>query len=90
MPGQRKVMSGRVISAKMQKTVVVAVESTKKHSLYGKILRTTKNYMAHDEEGAAREGDLVRIEESRPLSRRKRWKVIEVVKSVAPVESSES
>ena len=89
MPGQRKVMSGRVVSAKMQKTVVVEVESTKKHSLYNKVLRTTKNYMAHDEEGACKEGDLVRIEESRPLSRRKRWTVIEVVKSVAPAESSE-
>jgi len=89
MPGQRKVMSSRVVSAKMQKTVVVAVESTKKHALYGKILRTTKNYLAHDEEEAAKEGDLVRIMESRPLSRRKRWTVIEVVKSVAPVESSE-
>ncbi len=89
MPGHRKVMSGHVVSAKMQKTVVVAVESTKKHSLYGKILRTTKNYLAHDEEGVCKEGDLVRIEESRPLSRRKRWKVIEVVQSVASVESSE-
>ncbi len=89
MPGQRRVIDGRVISAKMQKTVVVAVESTKKHNLYNKVLRTTKNYMAHDEEGACKEGDLVRIEESRPLSRRKRWTVIEVVKSVTPAESLE-
>jgi small subunit ribosomal protein S17 len=89
MPGQRKVLNGRVVSTKMQKTVVVEVEMTKKHSLYNKVLRTTKNYMAHDEEGACKEGDLVRIEESRPLSRRKRWKVIEVVKSVASVESPE-
>jgi small subunit ribosomal protein S17 len=89
MPGQRKVLNGRVVSTKMQKTVVVEVEMTKKHSLYNKVLRTTKNYMAHDEEEACKEGDLVRIEESRPLSHRKRWKVIEVVKSVASVESPE-
>jgi small subunit ribosomal protein S17 len=89
MPGQRKVLNGRVVSTKIQKTVVVEVEMTKKHSLYNKVLRTTKNYMAHDEEEACKEGDLVRIEESRPLSHRKRWKVIEVVKSVASVESPE-
>jgi len=89
MPGQRRVMNGRVISTKMQKTVVVEVETTKKHRLYDKILRTTKNYMAHDEEEACKEGDLVMIEESRPLSRRKRWKVIEVVKPVTSVGSSE-
>jgi len=80
MPGQRKVLSGRVVSAKMQKTVVVEVTSTKQHRLYNKIIRTTKKYMAHDEEQACKEGDLVRIEESRPLSRHKRWRVIEIVR----------
>lgn len=80
MPGQRRVLSGRVVSAKMQKTVVVAVETTKKHRLYGKVLRTVKKYMAHDEESVCKEGDAVRIEESRPLSHRKRWLVIEVMK----------
>jgi small subunit ribosomal protein S17 len=80
MAGGRKVMSGRVVSAKTLKTVVVEVETAKSHRLYNKIIRTTKRYMAHDEEGACSEGDLVRIEESRPLSHRKRWIVIEVVK----------
>jgi small subunit ribosomal protein S17 len=79
MPGERRVMNGRVVSTKMQKTVVVEVSTTKKHRLYGKIMRTAKRYLAHDEEQACRDGDLVRIEESRPLSRLKRWKVIEIV-----------
>jgi len=83
MPGSRKVMSGRVVSAKTPKTVVVEVETAKSHRRYNKIIRTTKRYMAHDEEGACHEGDLVRIEESRPLSHRKRWKVIEVVESAS-------
>jgi small subunit ribosomal protein S17 len=83
MPGIRKVMSGRVVSAKTPKTVVVEVETAKSHRRYNKIIRTTKRYMAHDEEGACHEGDLVRIEESRPLSHRKRWKVIEVVESAS-------
>ena len=83
MPGSRKVMSGRVVSDKMQKTVVVAVETIKRHRLYGKTMRTTKKYMAHDEEKACHEGDLVRIEESRPLSQGKRWVVIEVVSVLA-------
>ena len=83
MPGSRKVMSGRVVSAKTAKTVVVEVETAKSHRRYNKIIRTTKRYMAHDEEGACHEGDLVRIEESRPLSHRKRWKVIEVVESAS-------
>ncbi len=83
MPGSRKVLSGRVVSAKTPKTVVVEVETAKSHRLYNKIIRTTKKYMAHDEEGACHEGDLVRIEESRPLSHRKRWKVIEVVESAS-------
>jgi small subunit ribosomal protein S17 len=80
MPGQRKVLSGRVVSTKMQKTVVVAVETAKQHRLYNKIIRTTKKYLAHDEEQACKGGDLVRIEESRPLSHRKRWKVVEIVR----------
>ncbi|MCD6518661.1 MAG: 30S ribosomal protein S17 [Anaerolineae bacterium] len=76
----RKVLSGRVVSDKMQKTVVVEVVTAKPHPLYNKVVRKTKKYMAHDEEEICREGDWVRIEESRPLSRRKRWRVIEIIK----------
>lgn len=75
----RKVMEGVVVSNKMQKTVVVRVTRSSRHPLYGKVLRRTTKYMAHDEEGACKEGDVVRIEESRPISRLKRWCVIEVV-----------
>jgi small subunit ribosomal protein S17 len=74
----RKQMSGQVVSDKMEKTVVVQVTSSKRHTVYNKIMRSTKKYLAHDEEGTAHEGDWVTIEESRPLSRRKRWRVIEI------------
>lgn len=76
----RRVMTGRVVSTKMQKTVVVEVEVTKQHPLYRKILRTAKKYLAHDEEQACKEGDIVEIIESRPMSRRKRWAVQNIVK----------
>jgi len=76
----RRVMTGRVVSTKMQKTVVVEVEVAKKHPLYRKILRTAKKYLAHDEEQACKEGDIVEIIESRPISRRKRWAVQNIVK----------
>lgn len=75
MKGQRKRLTGRVTSDKMDKTVVVTVERLQRHRLYGKVLKRTKKYMAHDEENACRIGDLVRIVESSPLSRRKRWVV---------------
>jgi small subunit ribosomal protein S17 len=77
MPRRR--MSGQVVSDKMEKTVVVQVTTSKRHSVYNKIMRTATKYLAHDEESAAHEGDWVTIEESRPLSRRKRWRVIEIV-----------
>ena len=76
----RKVMTGRVVSDKMQKTVVVAVQRTKRHRLYSKVIRTVKKYKAHDEDGTCHEGDWVRIQESRPMSATKRWRVIEVVR----------
>jgi len=81
MKGQRKRLTGRVTSDKMDKTVVVEVERLKRHRLYGKVLKRTKKYMAHDEENACRIGDLVRIIESRPLSRRKHWVVEEIVET---------
>ncbi len=71
---------GRVVSDKMAKTVVVAVDYLKPHPLYRKIIRRTKKFHAHDEENTCKVGDVVRIEETRPLSRTKRWRVVEIVK----------
>ncbi len=76
---KRKSMVGRVVSDKMDKTVVVAVERLKRHRLYGKIVKSRKRYLAHDEESSSHVGDLVRIEEGRPLSKRKRWVVAQVL-----------
>ncbi|MFH7243100.1 MAG: 30S ribosomal protein S17 [Spirulina sp.] len=70
---------GTVVSNKMDKTVVVAVESRTSHPKYGKIVVRTKRYKAHDEENACQEGDRVRILETRPLSRTKRWVVADIV-----------
>jgi small subunit ribosomal protein S17 len=81
MRGQRKRLTGRVTSDKMDKTVVVEVERLKRHRIYGKVLKRTKKYMVHDEENACRIGDLVRIVESRPLSRRKHWVVEEIMET---------
>lgn len=74
----RKTLDGVVVSDKMQKTVVVEVISSRRHPIYSKVIRRTTKYMAHDEKETCQVGDMVRIEESRPMSRRKRWKVIEV------------
>ncbi|MBC7225644.1 MAG: 30S ribosomal protein S17 [Thermoflexales bacterium] len=79
MRERRKRLVGRVVSDKMQKTVVVQVERTRRHPLYGKVVRVRKKYYAHDEENSCRTGDLVRIVESRPLSRLKRWVVEEIL-----------
>jgi len=68
-----------VVSDKMQKTVVVQVEQTRRHPLYGKVIRVRKKYYAHDEQNSCRQGDLVRIVESRPMSRLKRWVVEEIL-----------
>ena len=78
---QRKVLTGTVVSDKMDKTVVVRVERSYRHPLYGKVVRTHKKYHAHDEENACNEGDMVRIREARPMSKRKRWVVIETLDS---------
>ncbi|HMQ32763.1 MAG TPA: 30S ribosomal protein S17 [Chloroflexaceae bacterium] len=78
--GPRKTQKvGRVVSDKMDKTVTVAVDYLKPHPLYRKIIRKTSKFHAHDEENTCRVGDLVRIEETRPLSRTKRWRVVEIV-----------
>jgi len=86
MPNNRRRLTGRVISDKMQKTVVVEVETTQQHRLYGKVIRTSKRYMAHDESNAISVGSQVRIVESQPLSRRKRWVVEDVI--FAPTEAA--
>ncbi|NEO13328.1 MULTISPECIES: 30S ribosomal protein S17 [unclassified Moorena] len=72
---------GLVVSDKMDKTVVVAIENRSPHPKYGKIVVRTKRYKAHDEENKCKEGDRVRIKETRPLSRTKRWMVAEIVSS---------
>ena len=77
--GNVKSREGLVVSDKMDKTVVVAVVRQVKNSTYGKYVRQTKKYMAHDEENTCKVGDLVRIKETRPMSRNKRWKVTEVL-----------
>jgi len=75
----RKIRTGRVISDKMDKTVVVQVADRKSHPLYKKVLQRRVNFKAHDESNECRTGDLVRIMETRPLSKDKRWRVVEVV-----------
>ena len=77
--GRRQQKVGRVVSNKMQKTIVVAVESLKKHRLYKKTYKVTKRFKVHDETNAANMGDTVRIEETRPLSKEKRWRLIEIL-----------
>jgi small subunit ribosomal protein S17 len=74
---------GTVVSAKMTKTVVVKVDRIVEHPLYGKRVRRSVRFMAHDERGECKEGDRVQIIESRPLSKRKRWRVSQVIKKAA-------
>ena len=75
----RKVRTGKVVSDKMDKTVVVAIERRVKHPVYGKMMTRTKKLKAHDEENSAKLGDTVRIMETRPLSKDKRFRVVEIV-----------
>jgi small subunit ribosomal protein S17 len=77
--GTRKTRIGRVVSDKMQKTVVVAIERRVPHPVYGKMVTYTSKLKAHDEENAAKTGDLVRIAETKPLSKDKRWRLVEIV-----------
>ena len=77
--GRRKVREGFVVSAKMDKTVVVEVEDRVKHPLYGKVLRRTSKLKAHDEQNACGIGDRVLLMETRPLSATKRWRVVEIL-----------
>ncbi len=77
---RRRRLTGMVVSDKMQKTIVVRVERTVRHPLYKKVLTRSKKYKAHDENGQAHEGDLVRIVEHRPISKTKRWMLEEIVR----------
>jgi small subunit ribosomal protein S17 len=77
---RKKTRTGVVISNKMDKTVVVAVERRLRHATYGKVVRKTPHFYAHDGKNQCQEGDLVKIAESRPLSKTKRWRVVEIVK----------
>ena len=84
MPDNRRRLTGRVVSDKMQKTVVVAIVRRRRHPVYGKVVRTTKKIYAHDESDSIPAGALVRVMESRPRSKLKRWVVDEVLDGGAP------
>lgn len=75
----RKTMVGKVVSNKMDKTIVVAMEDSVKHPLYGKIVKRTVKFKAHDENNECSIGDRVRIMETRPLSKEKRWRLVEII-----------
>ena len=79
MQGKRRSKTGRVVSDKMDKTVVVSVERLRRHPIYKRVVRLSSKFTAHDQDNSARVGDTVRIEESKPLSREKRWTVVEIV-----------
>ena len=79
MENKRKTRVGRVVSDKMDKTVVVAVETLRHHPLYKKVIKRAVKYKAHDENNKCGQGDTVRIIETRPLSRQKRWRVAEII-----------
>src|SRR5260370_8106780 len=86
---RRQQKLGKVVSDKMQKTIVVAVESLKRDRIYKRTYKYTNKFKAHDEHNSARIGDVVRIEETRPLSKEKRWRLVEIVQravQVIPVE----
>ena len=82
----RKVRIGKVVSDKMDKTITVSVETVKQHPLYKKTIKTSKKYKAHDENNEARTGDIVKIMETRPLSKEKRWRLIEIVRKAKTLQ----
>ena len=86
MQRRRKTKLGRVVSNKMNKTAVVAVETFRHHPIYGKTVRTVLRYKAHDENNQCGPGDTVRLEETRPLSKEKRWRVVEIITKAEVVE----
>jgi small subunit ribosomal protein S17 len=76
---QRRERTGKVVSNRMDKTITVAVDRQTKHPIYGKFITKTTKYMAHDEENTANEGDVVQIKSTRPLSKRKTWRLSEIL-----------
>ncbi len=89
-PSRRKTLVGEVVSTKMAKTIVVEVDRKKSHNLYQRVIKRSKKFYAHDEKNTAHVGDVVRIEETRPLSRLKRWRLIEIVRKAALVPGAET
>ncbi len=89
MPNNRRRLQGRVVSDKMDKTVVVEIERRKMHRVYKKVVRTTKRVMAHDESNAIEVGTIVRIVESKPLSKNKRWVVETIIELPGGVKPEE-
>ena len=85
--GNRKLRTGIVTSDQMDKTVAVAIVRTYQHPIYKKIVRSTTKILAHDEQNACKMGDLVQVIESRPLSRRKRWKVRQIISKATQVDA---
>jgi small subunit ribosomal protein S17 len=88
-PGRRKTLIGEVVSTKMAKTIVIEVRRQKAHPFYKRVVARSKKFYAHDEKGTAHLGDFVKIEETRPLSKLKRWQLKEIVQRaalIAPIE----
>lgn len=79
-PGMRKERSGVVVSDSQDKTIVVRIDRRTKHPVYGKVIGSSKKYHAHDPKNEAKVGDRVRLEETRPLSKRKRWRLVEITR----------
>jgi small subunit ribosomal protein S17 len=87
---RRKTLLGEVVSTRMQKTIIIEVQRKKRHPLYKRIVGRSRRFYAHDERGEAHLGDIVRVEETRPLSRLKRWRLIEIVRRAAIVPAQET
>ena len=85
----RKTLVGEVVSTKMQKTIVVEVTRKKSHALYGRVIAHSKKFYAHDEQNTAHVGDVVRLEETRPTSKLKRWRLLEIIRKAALVPQEE-
>ena len=81
--GRRKAVVGEVVSSRMNKTIVVKVTRTKGHGFYGRVVSHDKKFYAHDEQNTAHVGDIVRLEETRPLSKLKRWRLKEIIRKAA-------